>query len=127
MPYSKKWLETNPEQFRLARNGRVHRYRTTVKGKFHASRFTAKKRGIEYTITMEEFAKLIENDSCYWCGGPLPKTRAGLDRMDNKKGYITDNCVPCCWTCNVMKGTMTGPEFVSLCEKIVLIAKGRQG
>jgi hypothetical protein len=120
MPYSKKWIDTHPEQFRLGRNGRVNRYRKTTNGKYMASRFTAKKRGLDFTLTLQEFEKLILNDCCYWCGGPLPKTRGGLDRMDNTKGYTPENSIPCCWICNVMKGSMTSEEFIEQCKKILL-------
>lgn len=125
MPYSQKWIETNPEQFRIARNGRVHRYRGTTKGKYYAGRFTARKRGIEFSITMDEFAALVRDDQCHWCAGPLPLLRPGLDRLDNAIGYVAGNCVACCWICNVMKGTMSAQDFVERCRKIVEIADGR--
>lgn len=42
----------------------------------------------------------------------------GIDRVDNSVGYVLSNCVPCCSTCNRMKGTMSSEEFK---EKIKLI------
>ena len=31
----------------------------------------------------------------------------------NKKGYIIENCVPCCKRCNWMKSDMNKEEFIS--------------
>lgn len=35
-----------------------------------------------------------------------------IDRVDNSKGYITSNVVPCCKFCNAAKGTSTVTEFM---------------
>ncbi|MFJ5625297.1 hypothetical protein ACIQD3_21940 [Peribacillus loiseleuriae] len=36
----------------------------------------------------------------------------GIDRLDNAKGYTLDNVVPCCKTCNYMKGSYSLERFV---------------
>ena len=125
MPYSQKWIEANPELLVQRSRARVMRYRKTDKGKFHNLREVAKRRGIESTLTFDEFLKLLEGDSCFWCGGDLPTTRAGLDRVDNSVGYTFDNCVRCCWTCNVMKAQMSASDFIAKCESVVETAKKR--
>jgi hypothetical protein len=62
----------------------------------------AKKKGMECTLTLEHFSKLIEK-SCEYCGGKLEETGYGLDRKNNKEGYTVDNVVPCCKICNQTK------------------------
>jgi hypothetical protein len=42
----------------------------------------------------------------------------GIDRVDNEKGYIKNNLVPCCSTCNYMKRMMGIDEFIKHCNKI---------
>ncbi|HEC67150.1 MAG TPA: hypothetical protein ENI23_17875 [bacterium] len=42
----------------------------------------------------------------------------GLDRVDNKKGYELENCVPCCKICNSMKMTMDKDEFLKHIKRI---------
>ena len=37
----------------------------------------------------------------------------GIDRMDNDLGYTTENTVPCCTTCNMLKGTMPYDDFMA--------------
>jgi len=43
----------------------------------------------------------------------------GLDRIDNTKGYVIDNVVPCCGHCNLMKRGMTVLEFKEHIQRIV--------
>jgi hypothetical protein len=125
MPYSKKWLEANPEIFVQRNRARVMRYRKTDKGKFFNLREVARRRNIENTLTPEEFLKLLEGDCCFWCAGDLPTTRAGLDRVNNEIGYTFENCVRCCWSCNVMKAQMSASDFIAKCESVVGTARKR--
>ena len=89
----------------------------------------AKKRKLEYQLTSEQFIDLVSSE-CYYCGDKETSVRKGqgktsgdfyyngIDRVDNKKGYIVDNCVPCCWKCNNMKHTLTQKDFIDHIEKI---------
>lgn len=42
----------------------------------------------------------------------------GLDRLENSKGYLKDNIVPCCATCNQGKLTLGVNEFEIWLKKI---------
>lgn len=42
----------------------------------------------------------------------------GIDRLDSEKGYVKENCVPCCWDCNRMKQTLTEQQFLKKVEQI---------
>lgn len=79
----------------------------------------AKKRGKEWTLEREEAFKLIISD-CHYCGfkPEWPTTRVGIDRVDNAIGYITSNCVPCCFTCNSAKGVMMHDEFMAWIKRV---------
>jgi hypothetical protein len=75
---------------------------------------TAKKNGVPYEITFDEFCKLIKQD-CFYCGvEPKQVFTAnrkedntliynGIDRKVNELGYTTANAVPCCSFCNYIK------------------------
>lgn len=39
--------------------------------------------------------------------------KSGIDRVENDKGYILDNCVPCCAQCNRDKGSSSLCDFVA--------------
>jgi hypothetical protein len=83
---------------------------------------SAKKRELEFSLTQDELNNLIFLP-CFYCGdspGTGPTDRVGLDRVDPDKGYIKENVIPCCWTCNRAKSVLTQEEFFELCKKIVI-------
>lgn len=75
---------------------------------------SAEKRGYQFELTSMEFAKLIASP-CEYC---YCFEAGGVDRVDNTKGYILDNCVPCCTKCNMMKHTMDKDEFINHCKTV---------
>lgn len=88
----------------------------------------AKDRGYEFNLSMEEFREIIEQN-CYYCGDEPTKIFTqyrcssnivynGIDRVDNRIGYIKSNCVSCCQTCNTMKMALTKNEFFEHIKKI---------
>ena len=89
----------------------------------------ALKRGYEFNLSKEEFRNII-TQPCFYCGKQYTQEKrdkgnngsfkyTGIDRYDNTKGYVIGNCVPCCKTCNMMKGTMTVMEFKEKMETIL--------
>jgi len=42
----------------------------------------------------------------------------GIDRVDNSKGYIPTNVVPCCGVCNFMKGRLGLDIFLTQIKRI---------
>jgi hypothetical protein len=42
----------------------------------------------------------------------------GIDRVVPDKGYVYDNCVPCCKYCNRAKSDLTTEQFKNLIIKI---------
>lgn len=67
---------------------------------------------LDFSLLIDDYAALIARP-CHYCGGPLNETAVGLDRMDNSKGYVLGNVVPCCKECNEIKGdTLTYDEAV---------------
>ncbi len=80
----------------------------------------AKLRNLIYDLSEEDFHKLTQGH-CFYCGAtPKHKFDAqgngayiynGIDRIDNSRGYTTDNVVSCCEACNKAKRKMTQQEF----------------
>jgi hypothetical protein len=98
----------------------------------------ARKRNIEFLLSFEDFLALSQ-DLCFYCGsepstsGDVTFTKGpkkgqsrcngafiynGLDRLDNSRGYIVDNCVACCSYCNVAKRHYTISEFLAWVGKV---------
>lgn len=91
----------------------------------------AVRRGIPFTLTLEDFRKLTSKN-CFYCGSP-PSRRSivntcmsdysvyyynGLDRIDPSQGYHIQNVSPCCFSCNVMKLNQSHEDFL---KRIALI------
>ena len=74
---------------------------------------------------LDYFAIILQ--PCYYCGGRhVDLVLNGVDRVDSKGSYSIENSVPCCKTCNFMKGSMGKREFL---DQAVAIQKhaGQQG
>jgi hypothetical protein len=107
----------------------------------------ARSRNLLFSITIETFKQLLQQD-CVYCGcqprsdysaANLYKCHAlkqgnpvnedlyqakilnvnGIDRLDNNIGYTDENSVTCCKTCNYMKGAMPIDEWNSWLDRLV--------
>lgn len=94
----------------------------------------AKTRGIAFKLTRDQI-KLLMTGACYYCGnlpantvhifaGRYDESRAifynGIDRVDNTKGYIIENCVSCCKQCNWAKRDLTSDQFKNWIKRLYL-------
>lgn len=61
-------------------------------------KYRDKKKGLICDLD-EDFMKENLLKHCVYCGFPS----TGLDRIDNTKGHLKDNCVPCCKECNTAR------------------------
>ena len=86
-------------------------------GKYLRYKHEAKVRDLEFNLSEGEFAAII-SQPCYYCG-ELQENFNGVDRVNNKKGYIKGNCAPCCKVCNIMKHAQIKEEFIIKCKEIV--------
>jgi len=93
----------------------------------------AKKRNLHFLLTDDEFFSITDSN-CYYCGvQPLNVMKPshydnrdperwyvynGVDRVDNSKGYVKENCVPCCSLCNMAKCNMTIQQFREWIERV---------
>lgn len=107
------------EQNRLAWGEAIHR---SVLSEY---RRVASRRGLLWTIRTTDASRLLK-EPCFYCGVKPYRTRShpqsrlygdftynGIDRVDNRKGYITGNVVACCPECNYAKHTMPVEDFLS--------------
>ena len=85
-------------------------------------RTKANNRGLEFNLTRDEVS-YITSQNCVYCEDvprermvglshyPIQVIANGIDRVDNSKGYVPNNCVSCCLTCNLMKNKSSLEEF----------------
>lgn len=121
---------TNPSKDKLpygyaARNSVIRSYRRN-----------AKNRSLNWELSLEDCELLFQSD-CFYCGCPPANKHNGqpgyngvyiyngIDRMDNDKGYTTDNCVSCCGDCNDLKGARSRQEFFAKLTTILEYHKCR--
>ncbi len=89
---------------------------------FNRYKRDAKSRDIGFELSIEQFKEITQKD-CFYCGSSPSQEHKlrrangsyiynGIDRVMNDQPYRHTNCVPCCWTCNNMKGTLGYGEFI---------------
>ena len=101
---------------------------TSYKGLFYSYKRHAKERNLVFDLQLLDFIKIL-SQNCIYCGkvpsqlyqilnaktkkirSGIPVLYNGIDRVDNSKGYVIDNCVSCCKQCNRCKGKMTTIEY----------------
>jgi len=109
-----KWRKDNPEKAEASST--KWRKDNPEEAKYKDYKSGAKCRGYSFDLTTEQFLEFYWKKPCSYCGCEIETV--GIDRVDNKKGYSLDNCVPCCTTCNKMKLTLTRDEFISKIQGI---------
>jgi hypothetical protein len=121
----RKYVSRDPEKVRaaqkLARLNNIDKYKArehatarTVEGRYRLAKSSAKKRGLEFSLSFEEYDSLVKGNACHYCDGKLPETGVGIDRKDSAVGYHFTNLVPCCFTCNTMKNAFLTYEEMLL-------------
>ena len=93
------------------------KYDRSIKGLYRYYKKAAKYCNRIFELTRNEFAGIV-SQPCYYCG-ELQANFNGIDRIDNNKGYISNNCVPCCSICNMMKRNTTESQFILKCKQIM--------
>ena len=104
--------------------------RSGISALYTTYKYGASKRGIFFHLDIDDFTRLVKSN-CHYCGTP-PREQTkksfmvnanGIDRKDSDVGYLIENCVPCCTTCNHAKGVMTYEVFIEWIIKVSLNLK----
>ena len=131
---SKDRLPSEAERQANAKYVQSQREREPIKSMYNNAKSNAKRRGITFTITLEEFTSLcLSTETCpvfdttlvYSCvtnDGKANDNRASLDRIDSSKPYVPGNVWLISWRANRLKSDSTLDELKSL----VLALEARQ-
>jgi hypothetical protein len=80
------------------------------------------RKGLEFKMTRDDLFKII-NQPCSYCNAT---ENIGADRIDNSKGHVVENIIPCCYVCNVVRSNLFSVEEMKLIGKTIkLINKKR--
>jgi len=100
------WKKNNPEK--------VKKYRRSIPVKYKDYVHDAtNRRNLVFALNMEQFTTLVTS-LCFYCGD----CGGGIDRKDNNIGYVLENCLPCCITCNRLKQAKSYEDFTTHIIKI---------
>jgi len=123
--YDKKYRLDHIYEFRAYDKAYHDKYSTSLSNRFIHLKATAKNRGVECSLSLEEYVNKVKLP-CFYCDDFFPRVTkgGGLDRIDNAKGYQYDNVVSCCKTCNLTRGNrFTQQETKIAIEAIINIRK----
>ena len=107
-------------------------YQVQVAAKLIQLYKSATRRKKEFDLSLKDVHQLLQAPTCYYTGVKLTRTdgpfKRTVDRIDNSKGYVSDNVVACSNLANQLKNDLfehpespmyTTPEFVkALVEKL---------
>ncbi len=115
-------------QLEWATKGQIKSNNHAAKQKlYNTYKSGASTRNLIFNLTKEQLLD-ISLKNCYYCNiepKMISKTKGGsivyngIDRVDNSKGYELDNVVPCCWDCNISKGSTS----LNIAEKMINFIK----
>lgn len=111
---AREWREKNPDKMVEANEKK----RKNVKIYYNIYKKCASDKNLDFELTEEEYYELVQKE-CYYCNEIQEKGFNGLDRVNCRKGYIKDNCVPCCEICNFIKGSLEEHIFIRRVEHIL--------
>ena len=119
----------NPEhrreiQRRSLKKWRYEQWQTAL---LRNCKHSARRRGHECTITLDDIKEMFEKQGgiSYWI--PIPMTpspltrhpfRPSVDRLDNERGYEKSNCVLVCQCINFLRGRRTIDQMAKIVEAI---------
>jgi hypothetical protein len=81
-----------------------------IGAKYDSYKARAKRTKIDFTLSFRRFDDIVKKP-CHYCKVKVSNKPMGIDRVDNSKGYVFNNCVPSCWTCNRAKSDMSYVDF----------------
>jgi 5-methylcytosine-specific restriction endonuclease McrA len=103
---------------------------------YHDYKFRAKKNRRAFKLTKDQ-TKFLFQSNCTYCGISPKQIRKvsgkrmtlkgikhsifkynGIDRINNKRGYIKENVTSCCRICNVAKSSMNRKEFKAWIRRV---------
>lgn len=89
----------------------------------------AARRNLNFELNRDVFVKIVYSN-CFYCGAKPTREFGnkncngkiicnGVDRLDNSLGYVLENCVPACKSCNLSKHKRGYEEFILHAKSII--------
>jgi hypothetical protein len=111
---AKQWRENNPEKVQVNNQNKIN----NIILQYGVYLRSAGDKNLDFAISQEEFNKIVK-EPCHYCNVMQERGFNGIDRLDSNAGYVLDNCVSCCKTCNYMKCSLSADVFLKRIEHIL--------
>ena len=115
------WQATPKGRYKRAKDNATTKRNKAKKANRHPERY-------EWGLTLEEFTEL-DQQNCFYCNNELcgkVVDGIGLDRVDESRGYFTDNVVPACFVCNVSRNIFYSVEEMLQIARLVIDMRRRK-
>jgi hypothetical protein len=121
-------VEISKKKLKAVKRTKFDKGESSLNVVFYRYKYQAKRRGIEFNLTRDQF-KVLTKEVCHYCG-VLPEKSFkghrsngeyvynGIDRINSDKDYTLDNVVPCCETCNKAKLHLSYDIFLNWVRRI---------
>ena len=119
---AKQWREDNPEKVQINNQNKIN----NINLQYGVYSRCAGDKNLDFEISQEEFNKIVK-EPCHYCNIIQERGFNGVDRLDSNTGYVMDNCVSCCKTCNYMKCSLSADVFLKRIEHILTYNKKING
>ena len=107
-------------------------------------RHSARSRKLQFNLSLLQCCEMFKSP-CYYCGSPPSRQVAkyagerrlkenpqllsllvnGIDRIDSRLGYTSENTVPCCKICNRAKAVLAQSEFFDWIRRLAAHEQAR--
>ena len=111
---AKQWRDNNPDKVSMINQNKIN----NINLQYGVYSRSARDKNLDFEILQEEFDKLVK-EPCHYCDVIQERGFNGIDRLGSNIGYIVDNCVSCCKTCNYMKCSLSVDVFLKRIEHIL--------
>ena len=111
---AKQWRDNNPDKVSMINQTKIN----NINLQYGVYLRSARDKNLDFEILQEDFNKLVK-EPCHYCDVIQERGFNGIDRLGSNIGYIVDNCVSCCKTCNYMKCSLSVDVFLKRLEHIL--------
>ena len=111
---AKQWRDNNPDKVTMINQNKIN----NINLQYGVYSRSARDKNLDFEILQEEFDKLVK-EPCHYCDVIQERGFNGIDRLGSNIGYIVDNCVSCCSSCNYMKCSLSVDVFLKRIEHIL--------
>ena len=111
---AKKWRDNNPDKMVKANEDK----KNDKENNYKIYKRNADIKNLDFIISYDDYINIVAQN-CYYCSIVQERGFNGIDRKDQTKGYILENCVSCCKMCNYLKGSTSDDVFIKRVQHIL--------